>query len=97
MAQFTGLIGIAVIFLSVYYFSNNRQAINWRLVICGLSLQLFLAMFILRTSWGQNLFQLLGDMVEKILGFAEAGAGFVFGPLVSQPEKLIELLRAMKK
>ncbi len=91
MTQFTGLIGIAVIFLSVYFFSNNRQAINWRLVICGLSLQLFLAMFILRTSWGQNLFQLLGAMVEKILGFAEAGAGFVFGPLVSQPEKLIEL------
>ncbi len=91
MAQFTGLIGIAVIFLSVYLFSNNRQAINWRLVVCGLCLQLFLAMFILRTAWGQQLFQLLGSMVEKILGFAEVGAGFVFGPLVSQPEKLIEI------
>jgi CNT family concentrative nucleoside transporter len=91
MAQFTGIIGIAVIFLSVYSMSNNRQAINWRLVICGLSLQLFLAMFILRTPWGHQLFQILGNMVEKILGFAEAGAGFVFGPLVSQPEKLIEI------
>ncbi|MFT5132390.1 MAG: CNT family concentrative nucleoside transporter [Gammaproteobacteria bacterium] len=91
MTQFTGLIGIVVIFLSVYLMSNNRQAINWRLVICGLSLQLFLAMFILRTPWGQLLFQVLGSMVEKILGFAEAGAGFVFGPLVSQPEKLVEL------
>ncbi|NKB37290.1 MAG: NupC/NupG family nucleoside CNT transporter [Gammaproteobacteria bacterium] len=91
MSQFTGLLGIGVIFLSVYMMSNNRQAINWRLVFCGVSLQLFLAMFILRTSWGQNLFQVLGNMVEKILSFAEAGAGFVFGPLVSQPEKLIEI------
>ena len=48
-------------------------------------------MFILRTPWGHQLFQILGNMVEKILGFAEAGAGFVFGPLVSQPEKLIEI------
>jgi len=91
MSQFTGLIGIATIFLSVYLMSNNRQAINWRLVISGLSLQLFLAMFILRTPWGQRLFEVLGAMVEKILGFAEAGAGFVFGPLVSQPDKLIEI------
>lgn len=91
MSQFTGLIGIGVIFLTVYAFSNNRKAINWRLVVCGISLQLFLAMFILRTPWGQSLFQFLGGLVEKILGFAEAGAGFVFGPLVSQPEKMIEL------
>jgi concentrative nucleoside transporter, CNT family len=91
MAQFTGLIGIAVIFLAVFSVSNNRRAINWRLVICGLSLQLFLAMFILRTPWGQQLFQVLGNMVEKILGFADAGAGFVFGPLVSQPDKMIEI------
>ena len=91
MSQFTGLLGIAVIFSSVYFFSNNRQAINWRLVVCGLSLQLFLAMFILRTPWGQQLFQTLGNAVEKILGFAAAGAGFVFGPLVSQPDTLIEL------
>lgn len=91
ISQFTGLIGIATIFLSVYLMSKNRQAINWRLVVSGLSLQLFLAMFILRTPWGQSLFAVLGTTVEKILGFAEAGAGFVFGPLVSQPDKLIEI------
>lgn len=91
MSQFTGLFGIAVIIFSVYIMSNNRRAINWRPLICGLSLQLFLAIFILRTPWGQQLFQLLGNMVEKILSFAEAGAGFIFGPLISQPEKLIEI------
>lgn len=91
MSQFTGLLGIAVILVAVFLASNNRQAISWRLVICGLSLQLFLAMFILRTPWGHQLFQLLGNMVEKILGFADAGAGFVFGPLVSQPDKMIEI------
>ncbi len=91
MAQFTGLLGIAAIFSAVYFFSRNRQAINWRLVVCGFSLQIFLALFILRTPWGQQLFLLLGNMVEKVLSFAQSGAGFVFGPLASQPEKLVEI------
>ncbi|MEH6584154.1 MAG: nucleoside transporter C-terminal domain-containing protein [Halioglobus sp.] len=81
MAQYTGIIGILIIFAIAFMMSNNRQAVNWRLVICGLSLQMFLAMFILRTPWGQGLFEFLGHAVEKVLGFANAGASFVLGPL----------------
>ena len=81
MAQFTGFIGIFSIFAIAFMMSNNRRAVNWRLIICGLSLQMILAMFILRTPWGQGLFEFLGRAVEKILGFASAGAGFVLGPL----------------
>ncbi len=91
MEQFTGLIGIGAIFATAYFMSNNRQAINWRLVFSGLSLQLILALFILKTPWGKVLFQALGTGVEKLLSFADQGAGFVFGALVSQPEKMIEL------
>ncbi len=81
MGQFTGFIGIFIIFAIAIKMSNNRRAINWRLVICGMSLQMILAMFILRTPWGQDLFDVLGRVVEKILGFANAGASFVIGPL----------------
>jgi concentrative nucleoside transporter, CNT family len=91
MSQFTGFLGIAIILSVVYFFSRDRKAISWRLVVCGLSLQIFFAMFILRTPWGQKLFQFLGDTIEKVLSFAEAGAGFAFGSLVSQPDKLIEI------
>ena len=81
MGQFTGFIGIFVIFAIAFKLSNNPRAVNWRLVICGMSLQMILGMFILRTPWGQGLFQFLGRAVEKILGFADAGATFVLGPL----------------
>ena len=81
MAQFTGFIGIFIIFAIALKMSNNLRAVNWRLVICGLSLQMIFAMFILRTPWGQGLFEFLGRAVEKILGFANAGAVFVLGPL----------------
>lgn len=90
MSQFTGLIGIAAIFATVYAMSRNRQAINGRLVVCGLCLQVILAVFILQTPWGQSLFQLLGRAVETLLGFANYGASFVLGPL-NDAEKMTAL------
>ena len=90
MAQYTGLIGIIAIFTTAFLFSNNRRAVNWRLVICGLSLQMILAMFILRTPWGQGLFHFLGRAVEKLLSFANDGAVFVLGPL-AQTDLMIDV------
>ena len=90
MAQYTGLIGIIAIFATAFLFSNNRRAVNWRLVICGLSLQMILAMFILRTPWGQGLFRFLGRAVEKLLSFANDGAVFVLGPL-AQTDLMIDV------
>lgn len=91
MDSLSGLIGIAAILLVAYATSNNRSAINWRLVICGLSLQLLLAVFCLKVPLGREIFHTLGQGIEKLLSFSDAGASFVFGFLVSQPEKLTEL------
>ena len=55
MEKFTGLIGIAVILGLAFLLSDNRKAINYRLVLSGLGIQLGLALFILKTSVGQNL------------------------------------------
>lgn len=82
MERFTGLLGAAVILGIAYALSNNRRAINWRLVGVGLSLQVGLALFILKTGPGQALFAFVGRGVEKMLSFADRGADFVFGKLV---------------
>ncbi|MDA0823085.1 MAG: NupC/NupG family nucleoside CNT transporter [Proteobacteria bacterium] len=90
MNHYTGLIGISVIFCIAYAMSNNRRAINTRLVICGIALQILLALFILKTPWGQSLFQLLGQLVKLMLGFANYGASFMLGPL-NDAQKMVEL------
>ena len=84
MERFTGLIGIALILGIAFLLSNNRKAINYRLVITGLSIQLGLALFILKVPFGQQLFSKLGNGVTKILSFSDAGANFVFGALVNK-------------
>lgn len=81
MERFTGLLGIAVILGVAFLLSNNRKAINYRTVGVGLLIQFTLAVFILKTTFGQKLFQKLGDIINKVLANAEHGGEFVFGPL----------------
>jgi CNT family concentrative nucleoside transporter len=81
MARFTGIIGIIVILGLAYLWSNNRKAINFRLVITGLLLQITLAVFILKVPVGQDIFAWLGKGINKLLDFSQAGGLFVFGDL----------------
>jgi CNT family concentrative nucleoside transporter len=84
MDRFTGIIGIALIFGIAFLMSNNRKAINYRLVFSGLAIQLVLAVFILKIPFGKALFARLGALVTTILDFSHKGAEFVFGPLVNK-------------
>lgn len=83
MERFTGILGIILILGIAFALSNNRKAINYRTVGVGLLLQFGLAVFILRTKIGHNIFQWLGDKVQKLLSFSDKGAEFVFGSLVN--------------
>lgn len=85
MERFTGLLGIVTILILAFALSNNRKAINYRLVVSGLAIQTVLAVFILKVDAGKVLFAWLGEKVTKLLSFSEKGAEFVFGALVSKP------------
>ena len=84
MERFTGIIGIVLIFAIAFLMSNNRKAINYRLVFSGLAIQLVLAVFILKVPAGKMIFAWLGAGVTKVLDFSHAGANFVFGPLANK-------------
>ncbi len=81
MDRWTGLIGLVGILGLAFLMSNNRKAINYRLVLSGLALQVLLALFILKTSIGQSLFNFLALNIKKILDMSDKAAYFVFGPL----------------
>ena len=91
MERFTGLIGVVVILGLAFLVSKNRKAIDYRLVVSGLAIQLVLALFILKTSIGQQLFAGLGHSIERLLQMADKGGEFVFGGLV-RPDLLKPLL-----
>ena len=87
MEKYTGIIGILLIFAIAFLLSNNRKAINYRLVFSGLGIQVLLALFILKTSVGSSLFAFVGKKIEGLLTLADKGGEFVFGGLI-KPELL---------
>jgi CNT family concentrative nucleoside transporter len=90
MGRFTGIIGIVIILGLAFLWSNNRKAINYRLVITGLILQIVLAIFILKVPIGQEIFYWLGKAINKLLDFSKEGALFIFGDLTKVTQILPE-------
>jgi CNT family concentrative nucleoside transporter len=80
---FRGMLGMAFIMFIAWVFSTNRKAISWRVVGTGLIIQLILALAILYVPFVQSIFNVLGKIFVKILGFSDAGAKFLFKSLVS--------------
>ncbi len=79
MARFQGIVGIILILMIAYVFSNNKKRINYRLVMSGLALQLTIGILILKIPAVTNFFQFLGRGMGKIEQFARQGASFVYG------------------
>ena len=85
MQRLIGFLGIAAILGIAFLMSNNRKAINYRVVYWGLGLQLAFAIFILATPIGKPVFMFLDRAINKLLSFSDAGAEFLFGALAISP------------
>lgn len=71
------LLGLIVFLICLIATSNNRALINWNAVIVGLLMQFIIAIFILRTSVGFDIFTFIAMMAARILGFSSAGVKFL--------------------
>ncbi len=86
MERFQGLFGVILILVIAFIFSNNKKRINYRLVISGILLQVFIAVMILKVPPVTRFFQFLGHGMEKIEKFAREGVAFVYrGVMVNAP------------
>jgi CNT family concentrative nucleoside transporter len=78
MGRFSGLLGLIAIVCCAYLFSSKRAAIQKRVVIWGLILQVAFAFIVLRTPFGEVFYQ-VSVFVNALLGYSSEGARFVFG------------------
>ncbi|ROP79071.1 CNT family concentrative nucleoside transporter [Stenotrophomonas rhizophila] len=77
-----GLFGLAVLIGIAWLFSNNKRAVDWRLVVTGIALQIAFAAVVLLVPGGRDVFDALGKGFVKVLEFVNAGSGFIFGSLM---------------
>lgn len=77
-----GFFGLFVLVLIAYAFSNNRRAVDWKLVATGISLQILFAAFVLKVPLGAWIFDRLGKGFVHLLEFNKVGSEFIFGKLL---------------
>ncbi|ORZ30904.1 Na+ dependent nucleoside transporter C-terminus-domain-containing protein [Catenaria anguillulae PL171] len=65
------LAGLVVITLVMYALSNNRAKVEFRLVAVGMLAQAILAIFVLKTSIGSQIFSFIAKMVSNFLGLGK--------------------------
>mgnify|MGYP002628708861 CR=1 FL=1 len=78
-----GLIGMAVLVAIGFLFSQDRKAINWKLIGTGLLIQLVLALAILKIEWVQVGFDTVGQGFVKLISFTDFGTDFLFSSFVT--------------
>ena len=77
-----GVLGMFVLILISYLFSANRKAINWKTVGIGLTIQLLIAIGVLKVPFIQTAFESVGQVFVSILDYTRAGSQFLFEGLV---------------
>ena len=82
--KLVSLLGMVVFIAVAWAISSHRKLFPWRTVLWGLGLQFVFALLILKTGPGEQIFDLAGRAVNRLVGFANEGSRFVFGPLANE-------------
>jgi CNT family concentrative nucleoside transporter len=81
MDYLRGLGGILFIIGVGYLLSGNKKAIDWRLVLIGILIQLTFGLIIGKVQFAQTAFIYLSEKFVTFLSFAAKGAEFLYGDL----------------
>jgi CNT family concentrative nucleoside transporter len=87
VGDFRGLLGLAFVLLVAIAVSKHRRGISWRTVGAALALQIGFAFLVLKWGPGEDALSWVSDKVQALIGYAEEGTLFVFGPLTGVGEE----------
>ncbi|GAB2477328.1 NupC/NupG family nucleoside CNT transporter [Jatrophihabitans fulvus] len=81
MSILHGVLALVVLLGIAFLFSDGKRRINLRTVLGALAIQVVFAFLVLRWSPGRSALNWLSEQVQKLIGYAEEGTKFLFGPL----------------
>ena len=82
-----GVLGMFSLLIIAFLFSANKKAIDWKKVAIGLSLQLLIAIGVLKVKFIQVIFEFVGGIFIEILQYTKAGSEFLFAGIVGDMNK----------
>ncbi|KAI9840578.1 MAG: hypothetical protein M1837_001517 [Sclerophora amabilis] len=90
------LFGIAVFIFALWGTSKHRKAVKWHTVIVGMLVQFIIALFVLRTKAGFDIFNFISGLARNLLKFAGEGTTFLTSAEVAAlPWFLVSVLPAI--
>lgn len=78
------MFGVIVALALLYLTLMNPRAIRWHTVIGGMLMQYIVALFVLQTKAGYDIFEFILTLARELLGFARDGVAFLTNTNVSQ-------------
>ncbi|WP_350607377.1 NupC/NupG family nucleoside CNT transporter [Pseudoalteromonas sp. MER144-MNA-CIBAN-0113] len=84
MTTFMSLVGMMVLLGIAFAASTNRKAIKLRTVGIAFLMQIVIGGFVLFFEAGKNVLASMSRAVSSVIGYANDGISFLFGPLASQ-------------
>ena len=82
MEKLISILGLFTMLALAWMLSENRRRMDWRLIGSGLALQMGLGLLLLHSRLGQAFFSFARAAVDRVIGFSNEGARFIFGDLV---------------
>jgi CNT family concentrative nucleoside transporter len=79
MERVISFVGLAFMIFVAFLLSSDKKKINWKTVLSGIALQIFLGLIILKTSFGQSFFEYGRGVFAGILAYTNEGSKFIFG------------------
>lgn len=78
------LFGLAVFVFFLWLSSRNHKKIVWHTVIVGMLVQFIIALFVLRTKAGYDIFNFISELARDLLGFALEGVEFLTDAVIAK-------------
>jgi len=78
------LFGLIVMIAVLYLTSRDRKRVQWHTVIGGMLTQYVIALFVLRTKAGYDIFNFISFLARQLLGFAQEGTAFLTDKATTQ-------------
>lgn len=78
-----GMLGMFFLIFVCFLLSNNRRAINWKLVLIGVVAQVCFALGIQKVHFIKIIFQWLSEKFVEVINIGHKGIEFLFGNLAN--------------
>jgi nucleoside transport protein len=79
-----GLLGVIFAIAVAYLFSNQRKNINYKAIGVLLVLQVIVTLFMLKTTIGTKIIEVVSNGVSKVISYGYEGIDFVVGGLIPE-------------